>query len=114
MKPWEGAEINKPVVDLGISQWSTMAEDWERAAGPLIAQVIEALAAAPWGGGAEGEAFKAAHFRDGGPTKMLTQCADLTEQIGDASGRLRTTIGNTLGTDADIERDLAAGQTREI
>ncbi|NUP78483.1 MAG: hypothetical protein HOV96_13150 [Nonomuraea sp.] len=111
MRPWEGAEIKKPIVDLGISQWSTMAEDWEKESERLVAAVVEALAAAPWGGGAEGDAFKAAHFRNDGPVRMLNQCGSLSKEITDASGRLRTTIDNTLGTDADIEHDLA---TREI
>lgn len=111
MRPWDGAQIVKPVVDLGISQWTTMAEDWEKESERLVAGVLEALATKPWGGGAEGEAFKSAHFRNDGPTRMLNQCGSLAKEITDACGRLRTTIDNTLGTDADIERELA---TKEI
>ena len=111
MRPWNGTEIVKPVVDQGISQWTTMAEDWEKECARLVSAVVDALATAPWGGGAEGDSFKAAHFRDNGPIRMLKQCGSLAKEITDASSRLRTTIDNTLGTDADIERDLA---TREI
>ena len=111
MRPWDGTQIAKPIVDLGISQWSTMAEDWEKESERLVTAVLEALATKPWGTGAEGEAFVAAHFRDDGPTRMLNQCGSLAKEIADASGRLRTTIDNTLGTDADIERELA---TKEI
>ena len=70
-------EIAKPVVNLGISQWCTMAEDWEREAPQLMAAVTEALSATPWGGAAEGVAFKSAHFRGDGPNQM--RLADLNK-----------------------------------
>jgi hypothetical protein len=106
-------DIAKPIVNLGISQWSTMAEDWELEAPRLRAAVTEALAAAPWGGGAEGAAFKAAHFRGDGPNQMLTQCAHLTKEITDAGDRMRKTIDNTLRTHAATFQDMS-GLTREI
>jgi hypothetical protein len=106
-------EIAKPIVNLGISQWSTMAEDWEREAPQLMAAVTEALSAAPWGSGAEGAAFKAAHFRGDGPNQMLRQCGHLTKEITDAGDRLRKTIDNTLRTHAATHQDLS-GLTREI
>ncbi|GGT32157.1 hypothetical protein ACFFV7_35475 [Nonomuraea spiralis] len=112
MKPWNGTQIIKPVVDSGISQWTTMAEDWETQSERLIAAVVEALAAAPWGGGAEGEAFRNSHLQGDGPNRMLNQCVDLSRQITDACGRLRASIDNTLGTDADIESDLKAREAK--
>ncbi|MGP3911076.1 hypothetical protein [Nonomuraea sp. 10N515B] len=114
MRLWDGTEIVKSVVNRGISEWSTMAEDLEREASKLIAEVKEALAAAPWGSGVEGEAFKAAHFRGNGPDRMLTQCAQLGREIIDAGDRVRKSVDNTLLTDADIEHQLRAGLTREI
>lgn len=106
-------EIAKPVVNLGISQWCTMAEDWEREAPQLMAAVTEALSATPWGGAAEGVAFKSAHFRGDGPNQMLKQCAHLTKEITDAGDRMRKTIDNTLRTHAATYQDLS-GLTREI
>ncbi|MEU7854990.1 hypothetical protein [Nonomuraea sp. NPDC049141] len=106
-------EIAKPVVNLGISQWSTMAEEWEREEAQLRAAVYEALAAAPWGGGAEGAAFKAAHFRGDGPNQMLKQCFHLTKEITDAGDRMRKTIDNTLRTHHATYQDMS-GLTREI
>lgn len=107
-------EAIKPVVELGVSQWSTMAGDWEREAPQLMAAVTEALSAAPWGGEAEGAAFRAAHFRGDGPHQMLTQCAHLTKEITDAGDRLRKTVDNTLSTHAITFQDLATGLTRDI
>ncbi|MEU4224162.1 hypothetical protein AB0F17_07705 [Nonomuraea sp. NPDC026600] len=106
-------EIAKPVVNQGISQWCTMAEEWEREEPQLRAAVYEALAAEPWGAAAEGVAFKAAHFRGDGPTQMLKQSAHLTKEITDAGDRMRKTIDNTLRTHAATYQDLF-GLTREI
>ncbi|TMR14398.1 hypothetical protein ETD86_28690 [Nonomuraea turkmeniaca] len=111
MRLWDGTEIAKSIVDQGISQWSTMAEALEQESSRLITQVEDALAAAPWGGGAEGRAFLTAHFRGDGPNRMLTQCADLTKEITDAGTRVRQSVDNTLQTDADIKQNLAAGLT---
>ncbi|MEU1727535.1 hypothetical protein ACNF49_06880 [Actinomadura sp. ATCC 39365] len=108
MRPWDGTQIIKPVVDSGISQWTTMAEDWEKESERLVAAVVEALAAAPWGNGMEGRSFKDSHFRDDGPNRMLNQCVDLSKQLMDACGRLRASIDNTLSVDAAIEQDLKA------
>ncbi|WP_336204536.1 hypothetical protein [Nonomuraea sp. LPB2021202275-12-8] len=108
MRLWDGTEIMKSMVDHGLSQWSTMAEDLERTLSGRIAQVVEALAAAPWGDGAEGKAFKAAHFRDGGPDHMLTQCAQIAKEIPDAGDRVRKSVDNTLRTDAAMRADLEA------
>jgi hypothetical protein len=114
VKLWDGTQIIKSTVDRGISEWSTMAEDLERDSSGLINQVKEALAAAPWGDGAEGEAFRAAHFRNDGPNRMLTQCAQLTKEIADAGTMVCKAVDNTLQTDLDIKHDLAAGLRREI
>ncbi|TMR99648.1 hypothetical protein [Nonomuraea basaltis] len=114
MRLWDGTEIVKPIVDRGIFLWSTMAGDLERESSRVITQVEEALAAAPWGSGAEGRAFQAAHFRDDGPNRMLTQCAQLTKEIADMGSRARITVDNTLQTDAAIKQDLAAGLTMVI
>ncbi|NUW32341.1 hypothetical protein HTZ77_12995 [Nonomuraea sp. SMC257] len=102
-------DVAKQVVELGISQWSTMAEDWEQEAPQLMAAVSEALAAAPWGNGVEGLQFKTAHFNGGGPNQMLTQCAELTTQITDAGERLRTTVDNTLHANAVTYEDVTNG-----
>ncbi|MEV0232511.1 hypothetical protein [Nonomuraea sp. NPDC050786] len=113
MRLWDGTEIVKSVVHRGISEWSAMAEDLDRESAKVISEVREALAAAPWGGGAEGQAFKAAHFSNDGPERMLTQYAQLTKQIIDAGSRVRAAVDHTLHTDAAIEHDLAA-RTKEI
>ncbi|GAA3149383.1 hypothetical protein [Nonomuraea roseoviolacea] len=102
-------DVAKQVVELGLSQWTTMAEDWEREAPQLMAAVSEALAAAPWGDGIEGLQFKAAHFNGDGPNQMLTQCVDLTTQITDAGERLRTTVDNTLYANAATYEDVTTG-----
>ncbi|MET7333766.1 hypothetical protein [Nonomuraea sp. NPDC005650] len=114
MRLWDGTQIVKPTVDRGLSEWSSMAEDLERESSKLVAQVQEALAAAPWGSGAEGEAFRQAHFRNDGPNQMLSQCTQLAGEITDAGCRVRTAVDNTLKTDLDIKHDLAAGLVREI
>ncbi|MGW0802391.1 hypothetical protein [Nonomuraea sp. NPDC002799] len=114
MKLWDGTQIVKPVVDYGLTQWGTMVEDVQRDTAGLVADVKAALAAAPWGGGAEGKAFSAAYFRDDGPTRMLTQCVTLLKEIADAGDRVRAAVDNTLQTDADIQRDIQAGLIREI
>ncbi|MEV4172964.1 hypothetical protein [Nonomuraea sp. NPDC049709] len=113
MNGWDGTYIARPVVDRGISQWSTMAEELEKALPQLTAEVEACLATAPWGPGAEGDAFCQAHFRDNGPMEMLTQCTRLARGITDAGDRLRQAIDNTLQTDADIRHDLTA-MTREV
>ncbi|MEV0381329.1 hypothetical protein [Nonomuraea sp. NPDC050643] len=110
---WEGAYVAKPIVDRGISAWSTMAEDLERGLRRRVAQVEECLASAPWGGGAEGRAFHEAHFRGDGPPGMLTQCTRLGGEVTDAGTRLRKVIDNTLRTDADIKHDMT-GTLREV
>ncbi|MFG6197057.1 hypothetical protein [Nonomuraea sp. JJY05] len=114
MRLWDGTQIIKPNVDRGLSEWSAMAEDLERESAKLVAQVQEALDAAPWGPGAEGEAFRAAHFRNDGPNQMLLQCTKLAEQITAAGCGVRTAVDNTLKMDLDIKRDMAAGLVREI
>ncbi|WP_431928221.1 hypothetical protein [Nonomuraea jabiensis] len=114
MRLWDGTQIIKPSVDRGLSEWSAMAEDLARESARLVAQVQEALDAAPWGPGAEGEAFRAAHFRNDGPNQMLSQCTRLAEEITDAGRWVRTAVDNTLKMDLDIRRDMAAGRVREI
>ncbi|GAA3567616.1 hypothetical protein GCM10022419_055530 [Nonomuraea rosea] len=114
MRLWDGTQIVKPVVDRATSEWSAMAEDLERELAVLVNQVKEALATAPWGGGAEGAAFRAAHFRNGGPDRMLTQCGELSKGITEAGAMVCKAVDNTLQTDADIKRDLAAGLRVEI
>ncbi|MFI6739818.1 hypothetical protein ACIBI9_43430 [Nonomuraea sp. NPDC050451] len=114
MRLWDGTQITKTTVDRGLSEWSAMAEDLERESARLVAKVQEALDAAPWGPGAEGEAFRAAHFRNGGPTQMLSQCTQLAQEITGAGCGVRTAVDNTLKMDLDIKRDMAAGLVREI
>ncbi|SEF89780.1 hypothetical protein SAMN05444920_101961 [Nonomuraea solani] len=114
MNLWDGSYIAKPIVDRGISAWSLMAEDLERGLPKLTAQVEECLASAPWGGGAEGRAFFSAHFRDDGPSEMLSQCGRLTREIADAGTRLRKVIDNTVQTDLDIEHGIRTGMVREV
>ncbi|GAA2208140.1 hypothetical protein GCM10009850_035980 [Nonomuraea monospora] len=109
---WDGAFIAKSV-DRGISAWSTTAEEVSRELPKLAAEIEERLAAAPWGVGAEGEAFLRAHFSDGGPTEMIAQCKRLAEEIVDVGDRLRQAIDNTRQTDADIDHDLTR-MTREV
>ncbi|MFC4116809.1 hypothetical protein [Nonomuraea zeae] len=114
MRLWDGTQIVKPTVDRATSEWATLAEDVDRTTAVLVDQVKQALATAPWGGGAEGMAFKAAHFRNDGPDKMLAKCAEISKGIADAGAKVRKAIDNTLQTDADIKRDLAAGLRVEI
>ncbi|MFI7129671.1 hypothetical protein ACIBQ1_28505 [Nonomuraea sp. NPDC050153] len=114
MRLWDGTQIVKSTVDRGLSQWSAMAEDLERESAKLIAQVQEALDAAPWGSGAEGEAFRTAHFRNDGPNQMLSQCTQLAGEINGAGCGVRTAVDHTLKMDLDIKHDLAAGLVREI
>ncbi|MEV4363407.1 hypothetical protein [Nonomuraea sp. NPDC049625] len=114
MRLWDGTQIIKPSVDRGLSEWSTMAEDLEHESARLVSLVREALDAAPWGPGAEGEAFRAAHFRNDGPNQMLSQCTQLAKEITGAGSGVRTAVDNTLKMDLDIKRDMAAGRVREI
>jgi hypothetical protein len=111
---WDGTQIAKPVVYRGITQWTTMADELSGEAARLIAQVKAALAAEPWGAGAEGRSFYAAHFQDDGPNRMLTQYEDLAEAIVDAGTRVRANVDNTLHTDADIKNDLQANLTMQV
>ncbi|WP_043635280.1 hypothetical protein [Nonomuraea candida] len=113
-EPWNGNYISKSVVDRGLSGWSGMAEELERTLPELVARVEECLMKAPWGGGAEGVAFRQAHLRDGGPLEMLSQCAELAKGVTDAGERVRKAIDNTRQTDADISHDLTAGLMREV
>ncbi|GAA4967276.1 hypothetical protein HD597_003827 [Nonomuraea thailandensis] len=110
---WDGASIARSVVDRGMTAWSTNAEEVSRTLPKLTAEVEKCLAAAPWGVGAEGEAFYRAHLGDGGPTEMINQCKRLAEEIVDAGDRLRHAIDNTRQTDADIDHDLTR-LTREV
>ncbi|GAA2828701.1 hypothetical protein [Nonomuraea rubra] len=110
---WDGAYIARSVVDRGMSAWSTNAEEVNRTLPRLAGEVEKNLAAAPWGAGAEGDAFRQAHLRDGGPVEMINQCKRLGEQIVDAGDRLRQAIDNTRQTDADIDHDLTR-LTREV
>ncbi|MFC5835450.1 hypothetical protein [Nonomuraea insulae] len=114
MKEWDGTYIAKPVVDRGISEWTTMAEELERGLPRLAAAVEACLATQPWGPGAEGDSFRESHFRDNGPGDMLARCSRLPREVTDAGDRLRMAIDNTLQTDADIRHDLTTGQTREV
>lgn len=108
MRLWDGTEIVKPVVDHGLTQWDTMAGELDRTMSKLAAELKDALAAAPWGQGVEGRAFCAAHFRDDGPNRLITQCTRLTKEITAESGLVRQAVDNTLKMDADIRRDIAA------
>ncbi|MCF6470285.1 hypothetical protein FAF44_18040 [Nonomuraea sp. MG754425] len=114
MRLWDGTEIIKPVVDRGLSEWSTMAEEQEQRLPQLVAKVEACLAAAPWGTGVEGDSFRVAHFSGSGPVELLAQCKQLAKQVTDAGDRVRTAIDNTLQTDAAIRDDLAAGMTYQV
>ncbi|MEV0146449.1 MULTISPECIES: hypothetical protein [unclassified Nonomuraea] len=107
-------DVVKPVVDRGITEWSTMAEDWEREVPQLVAAISEALAAAPWGCGLEGDQFRIAHFEGDGPNQMLIQCGDLKKGITDAGDRLRKNVDNTFCTNAATYQDIANGLARDI
>ncbi|MEV4803070.1 hypothetical protein AB0K18_23935 [Nonomuraea sp. NPDC049421] len=110
---WSGAFIAKPVVDRGMSAWSTTAEEVGKSLPKLAADVEAHLSTAPWGDGTEGMAFYRAHLAEGGPYEMINQCKRLAEQVVDAGDRLRAAIDNTLETDADI-RDGLTRMTREV
>ncbi|MDA0638526.1 hypothetical protein OUY22_34400 [Nonomuraea sp. MCN248] len=109
MRLWNGTEITKPVVDRGLAQWETMAEDLDASLADLTVKLKEALAAAPWGAGAEGRAFWSAHFQGDGPTRLIEQCAHLSKEISGESGRVRSAVDNTLAVDAAMKQDLSSG-----
>jgi hypothetical protein len=113
IEDWSGAYVSKTVVNRGMSAWSTTAEEVGRTLPKLADDVESYLSTAPWGGGAEGQAFYKAHCGDGGPIEMVRQAKRLAEQIVDAGDRLRAAIDNTLQTDADIRHDLTR-MAREV
>ncbi|HLU71672.1 MAG TPA: hypothetical protein VKZ82_05800 [Nonomuraea sp.] len=106
MRLWDGTEITRPVVDRGLTQWDTMAGDLDKQLSELAAEVKAALAAAPWGAGAEGLAFWQAHFQGDGPNLLLERCALLAEEISGEPGRVREAVTNTLEVDAAMKEDL--------
>ncbi|MFG1694885.1 hypothetical protein [Nonomuraea sp. NPDC049309] len=113
IEDWSGAYVSKAVVDRGMTAWSTTAEEVSRTLPKLADDVESYLNTAPWGGGAEGQAFYQAHCGDGGPIEMVRQARHLAEQLVDAGDRLRAAIDNTLQTDADIRHDLTR-MAREV
>ncbi|MGR6919091.1 hypothetical protein ACU635_32995 [[Actinomadura] parvosata] len=112
-EPWDGTYIAHTTVDRGMSAWAATADEVSRTLPRLAGEIETHLAAAPWGSGAEGQAFYQAHFRDGGPIELINQCKRLAEEIVDAGDRLRKAIDNTRQTDADISYDVAR-MTREV
>ncbi|MFC5815934.1 MULTISPECIES: hypothetical protein [Nonomuraea] len=108
MRLWDGTEIMKPTVDRGLTQWDTMAGDLDEKLSDRVAKVKAALAAAPWGTGAEGVAFWNAHFQGNGPNLLLDQCAQLCQEISGEPGRVRAAVGNTLQVSTAMEEDLSA------
>ncbi|GAA4231726.1 hypothetical protein FHR32_004132 [Streptosporangium album] len=106
----DGLDIFSPTVGRGISQWNVMSGELERFYAQRMTRITELLAAAPWGGGTEGNAFRQSLMEGGGPNIMLSNGADSVRQIVDAGPRLRRTLENSLGTDVAIAQDLGRGR----
>lgn len=107
---YDGPEIFSPAVERGISQWNVMSGELERFYAQRMTRITELLAAEPWGGGTEGNAFRQSLIQSGGPTIMLSNGANIVRQIADAGPRLRRTLENSLGTDVAIAQDLDRGR----
>jgi hypothetical protein len=114
MNLWNESVLVKSVADQGISQWATMAGDLEQDCPRLTAEVLRCLEAAPWGDQAEGQAFRAAHLGDGGPTNMVTQCEQLAKDIAELGDGMRASVDNVVGAHTANAQDWAAtGRTFE-
>ncbi|MEV8633408.1 hypothetical protein AB0395_17275 [Streptosporangium sp. NPDC051023] len=96
----------------GVSEWDTTAQDMNRSYSRLMARIVELNAAAPWGDGAEGLAFRESYMQGGGPNVLLSNGSHVVQQIIEAGPRLLRTFDNSFGTDAAHAQDLAQGTAR--
>ncbi|MEV0973856.1 hypothetical protein [Microtetraspora glauca] len=111
---YDGLAINKSAVDKGLSQWSAMAGDLDKALPGLIARIVELHAAAPWGGGSEGHSFRDSYIQGGGPGALIDKGKAVVKEIVDVGPRLRTTFENSLTVEEAHTQDLARGTVREV
>ncbi|MFF4772108.1 hypothetical protein [Microtetraspora fusca] len=105
--PYDGVAINRTAVTRGLSQWSTMAGDLERAYPGLVARITELNSAEPWGDGSEGDSFRNSYYQNGGPEALIAKGKAVVKEIAEAGPRLRTTFDNTHGVDEAHAQDLA-------
>ncbi|MEU4326093.1 hypothetical protein [Nonomuraea dietziae] len=96
-------------MDEGTSQWSVMCGEMEQELPPLAEQLLQCLAAEPWGDGVEGMAFKVKHLSDDGPAELAARCKRLPKEFVDAGARVSKGIDNLLTTDVQGAYDMERG-----
>jgi hypothetical protein len=106
MNVWDVSSVEKSVVDRGITEWKTIADEQEREIRALIAEVERCLDAEPWGTGTEGRAFAASHMGADGPLKTISQCKNLLKEIGDIGDAVRIAVDNMLEAHAQGAADM--------
>lgn len=94
-----GVLFSERVVATGISVWADMATDLKKEWDAASSEIKGHVAAAPWGRGAEGQAFLRALMRTGGPLQMVESGKRTIDEIVKAGPTLRETIGNSVATD---------------
>ncbi|MFI7440489.1 hypothetical protein [Nonomuraea indica] len=95
----DGVRFNEQLCATGISMWGDMAaalkKEWEEA----VAEIEGCVAAAPWGGGAEGIRFHQALLKSGGPAKLCQTARRVLGNIERTAPTMRDTISISVAAD---------------
>ncbi|MDF2711162.1 MAG: hypothetical protein K0R62_6814 [Nonomuraea muscovyensis] len=100
----DGVRFSERLCATGISMWGEMVSDLKKEWDEAVTEIEGQVAAAPWGGGAEGVRFQQALLKSGGPMKMVQTARRVLGQIEAAGPTMRDTISISVAAD-DFEAE---------
>jgi hypothetical protein len=86
----------------GLDEWDAAASELRAQWKKCVSKIQALQAAAPWGGGADGDAFHASFTANGGPDAFFAMGDGIMDEGVDLGKRVRTAVNRTHATDSEL------------